>query len=82
MTAIYLLLAYILPIPLIWACFHYHLYENMPDMQRMLAIAVTAFAPSAVLMIVVLKRLLHLLFYIMLVLGALYGLQRLGFIKP
>lgn len=81
MTAIYLFLAYVLPLPLTAACFYFHLYEGMPPAQRALAIAVTALAPSAVLMVVVLKRIIHLLFYIALVVGAVYGLQYLGFVK-
>ncbi len=82
MTALMLLVAYILPLPIMAACFYFHLFSSMPDLiPRLIAIGITSIVPSAILMVFVLKRILHLIFTIVCIAGILFGLQHFGLIS-
>ena len=81
MTAIMLFLAYLLPLPIMAACFYYQAFSSMDDFAaRLVAIGIVSLAPSAILMIFVLKRILHLIFTIICIAGVLFGLQHFGLI--
>ena len=81
MTPILMLLAYILPLPIMAACFYYHLFAGMEDVvSRLIAIAAVSLAPSAVLMLLVLKRVVHFLFYVLCIAAVLFGLHHFGLI--
>ena len=81
MTPIMMLFAYILPLPIMFACFYYHIFSGMDDIvSRLIAIAVVSLAPSAILMILVLKRILHFLFYVICIAAVLFGLHHFGLI--
>ena len=80
MTPIMMLLAYILPLPIMAACFYYHLFETMELQSRLIAIAAVSLAPSAILMILVLKRIVQFLFYVICIAAILFGLHHFGLI--
>ncbi|MBI3441092.1 MAG: hypothetical protein HY052_04715 [Proteobacteria bacterium] len=76
MTALLLLLAYILPLPIMAACFYYHVFSSMGSfLTQLVAIGVVSLAPSAILMLVVLKRVLHFIFNILCITAVLSVLQ-------
>jgi hypothetical protein len=79
MTIIYLLLAYALPLPLLYGCVHYHIFDDVQDpLTRLLYIGATSLAPSAVLMIFVLKRIVQFALKLIVFAGILYGLNHFG----
>lgn len=80
MTVIMLFLAYVLPLPILGACLYFHLYENMDAMSRLIAIGLTSVAPSALLMIFVIKRVVHLVFNLVLIGAVIFGLYHFGLI--
>jgi hypothetical protein len=81
MTPIMMLLAYILPLPIMAACFYYHIFAGMEDIvSRLIAIAVVSLAPSAVLMLLVFKRVVHFLFYVICISAVMFGLHHFGLI--
>jgi hypothetical protein len=82
MTALMLLLAYILPLPIMAACFYFQVFSSIDDMTtRLIAIGITSIVPSAILMLFVLKRILHLIFTILCIAGILFALQHFGLIN-
>jgi hypothetical protein len=82
MTALMLLLAYILPLPIMAACFYFHAFSSIDDFTtRLIAIGITSIVPSAILMLFVLKRILHLIFTALCIAGILFALQHFGIIS-
>ena len=81
MTAIMLFLAYLLPLPIMAACFYFHAFSSIEDLvTRLVAIGIASLAPSAILMIFVLKRILHFIFVLLCIAGALFALHHFGLI--
>lgn len=81
MTFIMMLLAYLLPLPIMVACFYYHIFDGVHDVvMRLIYIGVASLGPSALLMVFVVKRIVHLIIKILFVAGILYGLYHFGLI--
>jgi hypothetical protein len=77
-----LLIAYILPLPIMAACFYYHAFSSIDDtMMRLVAIGIASIAPSAIIMLFVLKRILHLVFTLICIAGILFALYHFGLIN-
>lgn len=81
-TGLMLIIAYILPLPIMAACIYYHAFSSIDDvMLRLAAIGIASIAPSAIIMIFVLKRMLHLVFTLICIAGVLFFLYHFGLIN-
>jgi hypothetical protein len=81
MTFIMMILAYALPLPLLYGCIHFHIFDAVQDpMTRIAYIGIASILPSALLMVLVLKRIVHFIIKLVVFAGILYGLHSAGFI--
>ncbi|MDE2336872.1 MAG: hypothetical protein KGL10_06135 [Alphaproteobacteria bacterium] len=65
-AALQLFMAYILPVPIAAACFYYHIFGGMTDTGlRLVYIGVMSVAPSVLLLIFALDRMIHSIFHIL-----------------
>ncbi len=80
-AAFFLFLAYILPIPIAGACFYYHVFAGVhPAATRLVYIGILSVAPSILLMIFALKRIIHSVFHVIGYAVIFYALYHLGII--
>lgn len=81
MAFLMLLLAYLLPLPILFGCVYYHIFDSVQDpVMRLVYIGATSLAPSALLMIFALKRIVHFIIKAVIVAVVLYGLYHVGLI--
>ena len=77
-----LLVAYILPIPIMVACFYFNVFAFVDGtIPRLIAIAVASLAPSALIMLFALKRILHMIFNVICVAAATFALHYFGLLN-
>ncbi len=78
-AAFFLFLAYILPIPIAGACFYFHVFSGVhPAATRLVYIGILSVAPSILLMIFALKRIIHSIFHVVGYAVIFYVIYRLG----
>lgn len=76
-----IILAYLLPLPILGACLYFHVFDNIHDTaEKITMLAATSLGPSAVLMLMALKRIVKTAVTLALVLGGsiMAGLQHFG----
>ena len=74
-----LFLAYILPVPIAAACFYYHVFGGVAAVgARLIYIGVLSVAPSVLLMIFALDRIIHSIFHVIGYAMVFYVIYHLG----
>lgn len=80
-TGLMIIIAYILPLPIMAACFYYNVFSFVDGaFMRLAAIGVTGLAPLAIIMLFVLKRIVHLVLTVIGIIGILFSLHYFGLI--
>lgn len=81
MAILMMFLAYLLPLPILFGCLHYHVFDGVQEpLTRLFYIGAASLAPSALLMIFALKRIVHFILKVIVFAGILYGLHHFGLI--
>jgi hypothetical protein len=85
-TGVMMVVAYVLPLLIMAGCFYFQTFSSITDvMTRLAVIGVVSIFPSSIILILVLKRILHLVFAILciaVVLSFLYNSDILSHFTP
>ena len=82
MAGLMLLIAYILPLPIMLTCLYFKVFSFIDGtMMRLIAVGITSLLPSAIIMLYAVKKTLHLVFNVVCVAGILFVLNHFGLIS-